>query len=324
VVDGAGRARLSPWWPAGWWCRLRRMPEPGKVRPSIGPAPHTGVPAVRRRANTAGVVETATASRRALAGGDGCVVGLPLRLRPAIGLPTRSRIKGDAKQAVDVGWRWWSPAQRQRCRDGRIQGRTSPSSIAARTWAPASTDIVSCKAIAGANIFPQPLRRGPRQRRRARSRPRKATNQVRKQPRSNAMLGVDIDYQAIGKREGPCGWSRSPFAQRCTRRRHLGGVGVGADYPHPGRRRAHQHLSGPTARVLHFSPHREPRCDDLPPPSGAAVGPEQGRMLRRRARIAILDRIIIPLRRQVHAVVIPPPEHQNREPTGSGSDACQQ
>ena len=86
------------------------------------------------------------------------------------------------------------------------------SSIAARTWAPASTDIVICKAIAGANIFPQPLRRGPRQRRRARSRPRKATNQVRKQPRSNAMLGVYIDYQAIGKREGPCGWSRSPFA----------------------------------------------------------------------------------------------------------------
>ncbi len=79
----------------------------------------TGCPAT---SNTAGVVETATASRRALAGGDGCVVGLPLRLPPAIRLPTRSRITGDAKQAVDAGWRWWSPAQRQRCRDGRIQG----------------------------------------------------------------------------------------------------------------------------------------------------------------------------------------------------------
>ena len=64
------------------------------------------------------------------------------------------------------------------------------SSIAARTWAPASTDIVICKAIAGANIFPQPLRRGPRQRRRALSRPRKAINQILKQPRSNAMLGA--------------------------------------------------------------------------------------------------------------------------------------
>ena len=34
----------------------------------------------------------------------------------------RSRIKGDAKLAVDADWRRWSPAQRQRCRDGRIQG----------------------------------------------------------------------------------------------------------------------------------------------------------------------------------------------------------
>ena len=48
--------------------------------------------------------------------------GLPARLPPAIGLPTRSRIEGDAKQAVDAGWRRWSPAQRQRCRDGRMQG----------------------------------------------------------------------------------------------------------------------------------------------------------------------------------------------------------
>ena len=122
MVDGACRARLSPWWPAGWWCGLRWMPEPGKVRPSIGPAPHTGVPAVRRRANTAGVVETASAGRRAVAGGDCCVAGLPLRLPPAIGLPTRSRIEGDARRAVDAGWRRWSPAQRQRCRDGRIRG----------------------------------------------------------------------------------------------------------------------------------------------------------------------------------------------------------
>ena len=49
-VDGAGRARLPPpRWPAGWWCGLRWMLEPGKVRPFIGPAPHTGVPAVGRR-----------------------------------------------------------------------------------------------------------------------------------------------------------------------------------------------------------------------------------------------------------------------------------
>ena len=77
------------------------------------------------------------------------------------------------------------------------------SSIAARTWAPASTDIVICEAIAGANIFPQPLRRGPRQRRRALSRPRKAINQVRKQPRSNAMLGVYIDYQQSANERVP-------------------------------------------------------------------------------------------------------------------------
>ena len=76
------------------------------------------------------------------------------------------------------------------------------SSIAARTWAPASTDLVICQAIAGANIYPRLLRPGPRQRRRARSRPRQAIDQVRKQPRSNAMLGVDIDYQAIGETRG--------------------------------------------------------------------------------------------------------------------------
>ena len=201
-VDGPCRARSPPpWWPAGWWCGLRWMLEPGKVRPLSG-LPH--IQAYRLSGDER--TPQALWKRRppvAEPGPEAMAVSSVFLFvsRPPSGFPRdhESRVMPGRRSMPAGGAGLWP-------RDSDVAmvayRENITSSIAARTWAPASTDIVICEAIAGANIFPQPLRRGPRQRRRARSRPRKAINQVRKQPRSNAMLGVDIDYQAIGKREG--------------------------------------------------------------------------------------------------------------------------
>ena len=61
---------------------------------------------------TTGGPETANASRLAMVGCDGCVVGLPVRRPTGVGSLTRSRIEGDAKRAVDPGWRPSSVAHR--------------------------------------------------------------------------------------------------------------------------------------------------------------------------------------------------------------------
>ena len=178
------------------------MPEPGKVRPSIGPAPHyrrTGCPTTsehRRRCGN-GIRRSPGRDRRRW-----------LCRRSSSSSPARHRASHAIIESRLMPGRRSMPAgcgglRRRDCDAAMVACRENiTSSIAARTWAPASTDLVICQAIAGANIFPRLLRPGPRQRRRARSRPRQAIDQVRKQPRSNAMLGVDIDYQAIGKTRG--------------------------------------------------------------------------------------------------------------------------
>ena len=166
VVDGAGRARLSPWGgPPGGGADCAACPNPAST------TLYRACPTYRRTGGPA-----TSEHRRRCGNGDRRSPGRGRRRWPRRRSSSssrarhrasaRSRIEDDARQAADAGWRWWSPAQRQRCRDGRLQEHIT-SSIAARTWAPASTDLVICKAIAGRTSSRDHFASGPRQRRRA-------------------------------------------------------------------------------------------------------------------------------------------------------------